>query len=779
MTSSQPQDPWIGRAIGDRARYRLDQRVGAGGMGDVFLATDVLLGQPVALKLLKERLAVGDLRKRFEREVALCVALQSVHIVQVMDYGVTPEGNPFYVMEYLRGQTLRQILHYEGQLSVERTHNIITQVCAGLHLAHQGVNLPTSSTSSSTPSGEHVKVIHRDLKPDNIFLVPTALGELVKVLDFGIAKIRGDQAEHSHATSMFLGTYRYAAPEQLEMEKDLDERADIYSLGIILYEMLSGTDPFGFGFMAGRVSGVTWAVAHCSKPVIPLRQQPRCDHVPPDLEAVVMQCLEKSPERRFSSAIELKAALHLAVPHVIDRPPSAVHSTDESSTSAPLQAFQFLSPTAFDSAIGSPEETITLRFETSADSTSKASVESKKVENKKIEEPGSQERQTEKSRIKKSNDEHHSASMTIVRSLKPPPQFVPIWQQPLLLAGASLTTTVALALGAYYWVQASAPSTTNEPVIQSVGVPVPASPTEPAPLAESSAAQSWLGHVDTVWAVATSPTEPRIASGGFDRVIKLWNSETGELVRTLTGHTDGVRAVAFSPDGQFVVSGSSDETINIWNAETGELRRTLPGHSGPVWSVAISPDGRTIASGSYDGTVKIWDLQTGMLLRTLPEHYDSVWSVTISPDGRTIASGSYDGTVKIWDLQTGALIRTLSSHAEAVRSVAISPNGQFLASASWDKTVKIWNLQTGALVHTLTGHTDRVITVAISPSGETVASGSLDDTIILWDLKTGAPLRTLVGHQDWVVSIAFAPKGNTLVSGGKDRMIKQWNVPAN
>ncbi|MGL4621273.1 MAG: serine/threonine-protein kinase, partial [Chroococcidiopsis sp.] len=217
-------DAWIGRSIGDRQRYRLDRRVGAGGMGDVFLAMDTLLGKQVALKLLKDTLVTSlDLKKRFEREVAVSAALKSDHIVEVSDYGVTAEGFPFYVMEYLRGQSLGQLLRQQRQLSVERTVNIITQVCDGLALAHEGVTLWREKATIK----EHIQVVHRDLKPDNIFLVPTVLGELVKILDFGIAKIREDRVEYTQLTNMFLGTFHYAAPEQIEVEKDIDGRADI------------------------------------------------------------------------------------------------------------------------------------------------------------------------------------------------------------------------------------------------------------------------------------------------------------------------------------------------------------------------------------------------------------------------------------------------------------------------------------------------------------------------------------------------------------------------
>lgn len=329
-------EPWIGRSIGDRQRYRLDKQLGAGGMGDVFLAMDTLLGKQVALKLLKATLVTSvELRKRFEREVAVCAALKSDHIVEVNDYGITAEGFPFYVMEYLRGQSLGQLLRQQRQLPVERTVNIIIQVCDGLQLAHEGVTLWRDKATVS----EHIQVVHRDLKPDNIFLVPTALGELVKILDFGIAKIRENQVEHTQLTNMFLGTFHYAAPEQLEVEEDIDGRADIYSLGIILYEMLSGTDPFGLGLNTRKISEISWALAHTTKPVQPLRSQ-LCLSVSPILEAVVLRCLKKIPSDRFASVEDLKIALQVATTIEPETetipPPIAQQKTEDKTTLRPL-----------------------------------------------------------------------------------------------------------------------------------------------------------------------------------------------------------------------------------------------------------------------------------------------------------------------------------------------------------------------------------------------------------------------------------------------------------
>ncbi|MEH2203377.1 MAG: protein kinase [Nostoc sp.] len=312
MKSPPSSNSWNGRFVGDNQRYRLDRRLGGGGMGEVFLATDTRVGQQVALKLLKDTLVASlEMRKRFEREVAVCAALQSDHIVKISDCGVTPEGFPFYVMEYLRGQTLRQLLLREKRLSVERTVRIMAQVCKGLQLAHQGVTLQRDGGKTT----EHIQVVHRDLKPDNIFLMPTDLGEWVKVLDFGVAKIRSESSENSNITnitSTFIGTFRYAPPEQIQSDQNLDARGDIYSLGIILYEMLSAADPFGISIKGSHVSEASWVLAHAYEPPKPLRSQPGCEHLPVQLEAVVMKCLHKNPANRFATVEELNQALQAA-----------------------------------------------------------------------------------------------------------------------------------------------------------------------------------------------------------------------------------------------------------------------------------------------------------------------------------------------------------------------------------------------------------------------------------------------------------------------------------
>lgn len=355
MSASRSSNTWIGRTIGDRDRYHLEEHLGGGGMGDVFLATDTLLGKQVALKLLKGALVdVEGFSKRFSREVSLCAALKSDHIVQVSDYGMTANGEPFYVMEYLEGETLGQRLAQQQRLSPQEAIGIIIQVCRGLQVAHEGVNVRKKQSASSTKS----RIVHRDLKPENIYLVPTVLGELVKIIDFGIAKIYSEQQQQVQETNLsysnqFLGTFRYASPEQWESRKELDGRSDIYSLGIIFYEMLSGTDPFDSrATQADLASIVFWATAHTRQPPKPLRSQPGCAYISPEIEAVVMRCLEKSPDRRFATVTELsraivQAAVDSNLPLHISIPPPAPQDASiptEVGTNLETEVGKFVTP---------------------------------------------------------------------------------------------------------------------------------------------------------------------------------------------------------------------------------------------------------------------------------------------------------------------------------------------------------------------------------------------------------------------------------------------------
>ncbi len=270
-------------------KYRIEKEIGRGGFGIVLRARHLNLGQIVAIKVLTEGMWgpewASDV-ERFRREAQATAALRSEHVVKLLDVDVLPDGRPYMVMEYLEGETLHVATYRRGPLSIEEAVDIAMQLLAALAEAHA------------------VGIVHRDLKPPNVFLAKAAGGSsLVKVLDFGVSKVG---AEHGGdrpltRTGAVLGTFAYMAPEQLRDAKRVDGRADLWSVGHMIYEAFTKQTPFG------PITSPLIATAILKNPPLPL-QQLRPD-LPPGLVAVIMKCLEKDPDRRWDTALEVAEAL--------------------------------------------------------------------------------------------------------------------------------------------------------------------------------------------------------------------------------------------------------------------------------------------------------------------------------------------------------------------------------------------------------------------------------------------------------------------------------------
>lgn len=274
--------------------------------------------------------------------------------------------------------------------------------------------------------------------------------------------------------------------------------------------------------------------------------------------------------------------------------------------------------------------------------------------------------------------------------------------------------------------------------------------------------------------IAWSPDGRSIASGSYDRSVRIWDATTGECVRTLNGHTQGVDAVAWSPDGALLASASLDMSVQVWDVTSWEPLHTLHGQAGIV-DVAWSPDGKALATAGVDGTLSVWEVATNRQERTLVGHTAPATSVAWSPDGRWIGSTSRDATIRLWHAANGTPAGVLTGHNLVVYCVRWSPDGSILAS-SGNTTVRLWSAGSGALLHTLTGHSGYVLRVAWRPDGRLIASGSADRAVGLWDARAGTLIAMLGGHSDWVHGVTWSPDGGMLAScgGTDDGTIKLW-----
>jgi small GTP-binding protein len=273
-----------------------------------------------------------------------------------------------------------------------------------------------------------------------------------------------------------------------------------------------------------------------------------------------------------------------------------------------------------------------------------------------------------------------------------------------------------------------------------------------------------------------SPDGKRIIVGGDDKMVRLWDVETGRCLRVFKGHSEFINSVAWSADQRRAVSGSNDKMVRLWDVETGRCLRVFKGHSEGVLSVAWSVDQRRAVSGSIDTTVRLWDVETGRCLRVFEGHTDIVWWVTWSADQRHAFSCSWDKTVRLWDVETGRCLRVFEGHTSWINCVACDDDQRHVLSGSMDKTVRLWDVNTGRCLRVFEGHTEQVWIIAWSADSRHVLSGSMDKTVRLWDVNTGRCLHVFEGHTGGVVSVAWSADQHHAFSGDAYGGIRVWDL---
>jgi WD40 repeat protein/serine/threonine protein kinase len=752
--------------------YKLLQQIGEGGMGVVYMAEQERpVRRRVALKIIKPGMDSAQVIARFEAERQALAMMDHPNIARVYDAGTTDSGRPYFVMELVQGVPITDYCDQKHLTPHERLE-LFVPVCQAIQHAHQK------------------GVIHRDLKPTNVLVMISDGKPVPKVIDFGVAKALHQKLTEKTLFTQFgnvVGTLEYMSPEQTDLDlMGTDTRSDIYSLGVMLYELLAGSTPLD-GKMLREIGYAQ--MLKTIREVEPPRPSMRVDssgdalasvaalrHTEPrklarllsgDLDWIVMKCLEKDRSQRYetANALAMDIQRHLECEPVLAGPHSGIyrvqkfvrrHRIGVMAGGAVLTALVVGLALATAGFLRAERERVQTQIQRNRADTARieAQAQGKIAENQRQLAVQNAKKATENA--KKADENARDAKLQLANGL--------VSQADLLNLATRFSEARNLYLDAYNkLVDLKQPLTSVETGLWSL---------------ERQTARpliSLTGHTQSVNSVAIAPDGRTALSGSGDQTLKLWELASGKELRTFTGHTGRVSSVAITPDGQTALSGSVDKTLKLWDLASGKEIRTLTGHTQSVNSVAIAPDGRTALSGSQDGTLKLWDLASGKEIRTFSGHTGGVLSVAVAPDGRTALTGSVDKTLKLWDLESGKEVRTFTGAAPML-SVAIAPDGRTALSGSVDNALKLWDLATGKELRSCACHTAGVYSIAIAPDGRTALSGSLDRTLKLWDMASGMELRTLIGHTQTVSSVAFAPDGRTALSGSWDNNIYLWDL---
>ncbi|MCI0360922.1 MAG: protein kinase [Planctomycetaceae bacterium] len=785
--------------------YRLLEQIGEGGFGIVFMAEQAApVRRKVALKILKPGMDTRQVVARFEAERQALALMDHANIARVFDGGATPSGRPYFVMELVRGVPITEFCD-QNQLAPRQRLELFLPVCQAVQHAHQK------------------GIIHRDLKPSNILVVMHDTTPVVKVIDFGVAKALGQQLTDKTLFTGFaqlVGTPLYMSPEQAgQSGLDIDTRSDIFSLGVLLYELLTGTTPFdGERFKKAGFDEILRIIRE-EEPPKPSTRLSELDTAP------ALQNGRQTPREQIGSR--------------------SVATT----TLASVAAFRGTEPEKLTKLVRGELDWIVMKC-------------------------------LDKDRNRR-YETANSLAMDVQRYLKDEPveacppsawyrfrKFARRHKRGLLTAAVVALAVVLMAAGSGGLIWRA-----NQDLHQALESERRGAYVERIALAEREWGvnnlsrmeqllddcpedlRGWewrylkrlpygtlppLRHESPVYSVAFSPPDGQyLATATLDGTVRIWRAKTGVELRKWQAHDNNATCVMFSPDGKYLASGAWDGKVKVWDVQT-VLQREAPAplfeleHSSRtrVWSVAFSPDGQRLASAggrSADekGEVKVWDLNTRQALLSLSDFSDRpncvrfspdgrrlavvspevmrLWDaqtgreqltwrdpqkgftgVAFSPDGRRLASvaGNLhvhpDEEVKVWDAHTGKESLSMRGHVGGLRAVDYSPDGRRLASTGLDQTVKLWDAVTGEPALTLRGHIDNVFCLAFSPDGHQIASGSLDKTVRIWDAspvegELGPEYRTLRGHQGAVTDVAFHPDGHRLASAGADGTVRLWD----
>jgi WD40 repeat protein len=745
-------------------RYEILEEIGRGGFAVVYRARDTVLDRIVALKVLHPQLTIDSkFIQRFYQEARTAAGLHHPNIVTVHEVG-EDQGLHYLAMALLPGRTLDEWLdRVKGPLPPGQVVSITVQIASALDLIHQR------------------GLMHRDVKPNNIMVDEEGQATL---LDFGI--VRAAEGTRLTTTMTLLGTPEYMSPEQARGE-EMDARSDVYALGVVVYQMCTGREPFS------ATSPIVVLRLHVDEPPPPPQElNPRLS---PEVVRVLSKALAKDRDARYQTAGEMAQALREAVEAPVtvqparperrrEEPAPGVRKTRRLPVAAeerlaakdrampawrrvPIWAWVaagvlVLGLAAVGAQVLSGFSAVGTQPVTPAAEATSEEAATPALYSPKMIVPENVERMGQLARLGRGTVQGAAYS--------PDGRFLAVASS----LGVYLHSAETLEELHFFDLEQGVEGVTFSPDGEIMAVWLSDYWIQLWNVSERVLLHALEAHEGEIYSVVFSPDGQMLASGSSDETVRLWRVEGGELLHTLEGHTFYVRSVAFSSDGGMLASASKDKTVKLWRVEDGELLHTLEGHEEYVWSVAFSPDGEMLASGSYDDTVRLWRASDGALLRILEGRHGNVESVAFSPDSRFLASAS--NVVQLWDAFSGELLGAWEGHSDSVLSLSFAPDGATLASASTDGTVRLWRVPDGAPLHTLADYTSEVLAVAISPDGTLVASGGYDCLVRLWRVPEGDLLRTLSGHEDWVNDVAISPDGELLASAADDHTVRLWRV---
>jgi eukaryotic-like serine/threonine-protein kinase len=721
--------------------YRILRELGRGGMGLVLLAVraDDAFQKQVAIKLVSPGPLQSEMLRRFRRERQILADLEHPNIARLLDGGTTEQGWPYVVMEYVEGVPLTHYCHAQQQTLTERLH-LFREICAAVQYAHQRL------------------VIHRDLKPANILVTRDGA---VKLLDFGIAKLlstegpahtfadrRAQFTAHETLSGVLLMTPEYASPEQMRGET-LTTASDVYSLGVLLYELLTGQLPYQLKTRA--LPEIIRAVCEAE----------------PERPSVVVGRIKDEGERMKAGMRDEGGGMKLdnqtLFSSLILHPSSLKGDLDNITLMAlhkdPAQRYRTVQQMSEDLRRHLAGELIFARQATLGYRLQRFAQRNRSVV--------------------------LAATLILLTLLG---GIAATWHQ-ARAAQAQARANRRLAYAGQMHLAMQAWELANMGQMREL-----VEQSKPKPGEEDLRGFEWYHlwqlayrngerysrkHPKEVWSVAYAPDGQRVASGCDDGKLRVWEAATGKLLAEFEHPSTFIWSVAWSPDGQQIAAALGNGTAQLWDAATGRALSVFKGHThNRVDAIAFAPDGKTLATGSRDGTARLWEVATGRELLVLKPNANWVNTVAFSPHGRWLATG-HGGTpaIKLWDLATGRELHAFDDSLDAVWAVAFSPDGQRLVSGQkYFGSAYLWDTRTGQLIAKRAGHRGEVKAVAYAPNGTLIATASADRTIKLWDAQTFEERATLKGNTGSVWSVAFAPDSLHLISGDSENTLKHWDL---